>query len=180
MRRLKYFFPIFLIFSSCFGSGVDTRGTVKSYRDGIVFTEGGSFQVGRLSPAWKIQSFKLKAILFAHSEYRASIGVESFCGKSFDDSPLATLSNQLYYGMTKQKTKTQKTLRIDEREALRSIRHGAMDGMDVVLDTVVLKSNACVFDFVYTSKPDHYSNGIQDFETFVKGFHYIKGPRIDE
>jgi len=178
--RKHYIILIFLIITAgCFGGGIDKRGSVRDYRDGIVLTKGGSFRVGILPSPWKRRPFKYKAVLFSHPTKGSSISIDSFCKRSFDDAPLNILSNQLYYGMTKQKWKSRHKIQLDEREALRTVRGGLMDGVPIVLDTVVLKTNQCVFDFAYTSTPGDYRSGVSDFEKFYGGFHYIKGPRID-
>lgn len=177
----KHFFYLFLFFglASCFGGGIDKRGSVKDYRDGVVLTEGGSFRVGALPGGWVRQSFKYRAVVFSHSSRGSSVSVDAFCKRSFDDAPLPILSNQLYYGMTEQTRRLRRNILVDGRQALRTVRSGRMDGILLYLDTVVFKANGCVFDFAYTATPKNYSFGISDFKNFVKGFHLIQGPRID-
>ena len=165
-----------LIVAGCFGGGVDKSGSVTGYRNGIVLTQGGKFQIGLLPPYWKVIPLSYRAILFSHSSLGSSISVDAFCKGSFDDAPLNLLSHQLFYGLGAFKNIRQEKLMLDEREALRAVVSGTMDGVPVILDSVVLKMNECVFDFVYTAFPKNYSNGVRDFEGLYKGFKYITGP----
>ncbi|MBX7148680.1 hypothetical protein K1X76_06300 [bacterium] len=166
--------PLFI--TSCFG-GVDQRGSVKGFKHGLVQTEGGSFRVGKLGSNWKKDSFNYRAILFKNTQREASISVSSFCKQSFDDGPLETLARQTSYGMTEEKVRQLNAITVAGRDALRRVVQGKVDGLTVVLDTVTLKMNQCVFDFVYVSDPDSYALGTDDFEIFYSGFAYIQGPR---
>ncbi len=168
---------VFLMFSACFGS-VDKRGSVTGYSNGTVITEGGSFLIGQLPSTWVRKKFSYRALLF-QSPNGSSISVNSFCKGSFDDGPLPLLSRQLLYGLGNQKTHSQKTFKLDGRDAIRTVVDGAMDGAQVTVDAVTLKMNECIFDFVYTSTPHDYSAGVSDFEGLYKGFKYLHGPKID-
>lgn len=180
MKKYISFLAMFLFFQalSCFGGGVDKRGSVTGYRNATVLTEGGSFRVGSLPSTWQKTPFSYRAILFTHWQAQASISVDAFCKGSADDGPLTLLARQLFYGLSNQRIHLQKKLRLDGREAVRSVVSGALDGADVTMDAVVLKMNECVFDFVYTSNPRDYKLGVHDFENFYEGFHYISGPPL--
>lgn len=170
---------LFIFISSCFSGGLDKRGSVTGYHNGIVLTEGGKFRVGALPPYWKETSFSYRSIFFSHASLQASISVDAFCKGSFDDAPLPVLSSQLSYGLGAAKKIKEQRLMLDGHEALRRVVSGTMDGAAVQLDSVVLKMNECVFDFIYTSNPSAYSEGVRDFEGFYGGFQYITGPPIN-
>lgn len=172
------FFILFLSLTSCFGK-VDKAGSVYDYNEGRVMTKGGEFQIGKLGKEWERQKFSYRAILFQHKKTLSTISINSFCGNAFDDGPLELLSRQLFYGVTDQKVKLKKKINIDGREALRQSIKGEMDGAAVVLDTVVLKMNECVFDFVSVSHPKSYKKIVSDFESLFEGFRYIRGPKLD-
>lgn len=181
-RILARFFWLWLMtiaLGSCFGGGIDRRGSVLSYRDGFVQTEGGGFRVGALPKDWIQKDFRYRALLFTHASLPLSLGVDAFCKGSFDDAPLRILTNQLFYGFTESQRLNQRTIVLEGREALRTLIKGKLDGAPVYLDVVVLKMNECVFDFFYIAKPDDYDRGLTHFEGFYQGFEYLKGPRID-
>lgn len=167
---------IFSVLSSCFGGGVDKRGSVKSYKDGLVTTRGGLFKVGQLSNQWFEKPIGYKAILFKHRQHEASITVDAFCKGSFDDSPLHLLAQQLFYNLERFQIKSQKKFTLDDRQALRTIVDGKLDGAPVTIDSVVLKKNECVFDFVLTTTPEAHQKTNNDFENFFGQFQYVSGP----
>jgi len=167
------------ILPACFGGGVDKRGSVQSYKNGIVATEGGRFRIGSLSNSWFQKNIDYKALFFVSRRLQASITVDAFCKGSFDDAPLPILSQQLFYNLERYKIKSQKDFQLDDRAAQRTLVEGKLDGAAVVMDAVVMKKNECVFDFVYTSLPADYQEGKADFESLYQGFKYISGPRID-
>ncbi len=169
----------FLILPSCFlGGGTDKIGTVKGYKAGVVTTRGGSFKVGVLPPNWVYKKIGYKVILLANTKKHQSISVSSFCGGSFDDSPLPILTNQLFYGLTGVEKETEKNMQLDGRSALRTLVHGQLDGVPVMVDVVVLKKDSCIFDLTYTANPNDYKTGVPDFENFYKGFRYHSGPQL--
>ncbi len=173
------FIPLFLIalsLTACFG-GTDKRGSVKHMsRDGIVTTESGRFRVGRLSEDWQRASFDYRAIYRQHRALNASVSISAFCKGAFDDGPLPILAKQLFYGLTEQQILAQNKLKLDGRDALRTVLRGKMDGAAAQIDSVVLKMNECVFDFTLVSQPQDYAKVLGDFEGFYRGFHYISGP----
>lgn len=174
LKNLVLTLSIFI--AGCFGS-VDIRGSVSSYENATVHTEGGgSFKVGELPHEWQRQDFEYRAIYFKHQTYPVAIEVDAFCKGSLDDGPLPILSNQLYYGMTKQHRLFRKSIVLDGREAIRTLVSGKMDGVVLHLDTVVVKKHGCLFDFAYISAPEDYDKGVRDFENFYQGFQYIQGP----
>ena len=165
-----------LLMTSCFGGGVDKKGSVTGYGSGVVATEGGSFRVGPLQSDWVRRPFGYKAILLVHRGKKSSIGVDAFCKRSFDDAPLTGLTRQLFYDLTDQRTLMQKGVELDGRQALRTTLSGRLDGASVMLDVVVLKMNECLFDFFYVSSPGQYADDVAHFESFYGGFQYVKGP----
>lgn len=170
----KSFLPLyfFLTITACFGGRVDVGGSIQKYRNGTVYTEGGSFRVGQLPPTWDRKKLDYRVVLFVHKSLRASIGISSFCKEAADDAPLTVLSSQIRHGLTGQKMMRRESVLMGGREALRMVTEGKMDGAEIILDTVVLKMNECVFDFSYTAIPSDYHAGRADFESFFGGFRW--------
>ncbi|MDO8519129.1 MAG: hypothetical protein Q7T11_03070 [Deltaproteobacteria bacterium] len=173
---MRFLFLLFLLFfNACFGH-VDKRGSVTGFRGNTVLTEGGNFQVGALSPDWVPKKLDFRALVFTHRSLASSIAVDAFCKGAFDDTRLALLTDQLFYSITSQKRRLQKTIVLDGREAQRTVVEGKLDGASIVVDAVVLKMNECVFDFTLSSVPDDYREAVEDFEKFYRGFRYGTGP----
>src|SRR4030095_4055785 len=167
--------PALLILSllpACFG-GVDKTGKVKSYAPGVVHTEKGFYNVGPLSESWKLERIPpYKMINFYSAEFKSSIETDAFCDDAFDDASLQVLTTHLHFDLTDRKIKSEKEFMLDNRGALRTVALGKVDGVEIVLDSVVLKKNNCLFDFVLVGDPAHHGKAAVDFENFFGGFKY--------
>ncbi|EKD41597.1 MAG: hypothetical protein ACD_73C00633G0001, partial [uncultured bacterium] len=169
---------MFLFIVSCFGGGVDKKGSVVKYKSGVVYTEGGAFSIGVPSAHWIKSPFRFRAILFKNQDFPASMSVSSFCRGSFDEAPLPILSKQAFYDLSNPQTLATKNVSLNGRAAIRVVKKGSLDGASLLLDIVTLKMNACVFDFILTSDQQHYKKIVGDFENFYGGFKYLHGPEI--
>ncbi|MBL7685668.1 MAG: hypothetical protein JNK65_06515 [Deltaproteobacteria bacterium] len=164
---------LLLLLSSCFFGGVKNSGRVKSYQPGLVKTEKGFYKVGPLPESWQrtqIQSYK--TISFYNPQYKSTLMTDAFCDQSYDDASLKTLTTHLYFDLQDKKIQSQKQLMLNERAAMRSIAQGKVDGVPVVLDTLVIKKDWCLFDFALVADPAHYVEASKDFEDFYKGFEF--------
>jgi hypothetical protein len=182
LPRKLYILAVFLslLCTHCFllgGGGVKNSGKVRGYKSGKVITEKSFYNVGDLPPNWrqtKIDSYKVLA--FYNAEEKSTIETDSFCDASYDDASLRVLTTHLYFGLKDKKVRWEKNLMLDDRGALRSVAEGKVDGVPIVLDTVVIKKDSCLFDFVLVSDPDKYPEAVPDFEVFFKGFKYQEQP----
>lgn len=146
---------------------------MKGYSPGVVKTEKGSYGVGDLSTGWKRGNVSpYKVLVFYNDEYKSSIETDAFCGRSFDDASLRVLTSHLHAGISDKKTKSESPMMLDGREALRSVVEGKVDGIAVIIDSVVIKKDNCLFDFVLISNPTKVSSAVVDFEKFFGGFRY--------
>lgn len=173
---LILFFSL-VVFSSCFGGSIYKKGSVLSYKNGVVNTHGGKFRVGKLSEDWIQKNVRYRAVFFQHKKDLSSITIDSWCQSSADDASLETLSRQLYLAVDGFKLSEQQKIRLAQRDALRTSGFGKMDGQDVYFSTAVLKMNACVFDFIYVGFPPNLASH-EDFKTMILSFEFISGPQI--
>jgi hypothetical protein len=163
---------LFLSLTHCFG-GVDKTGKVRSYVPGTVRTEKGFYNVGLLPESWQQDRLSpYRMIVFYNGGFKSSIETDAFCDDAFDDASLKVLTTHLHFDLVDRKIQKEKDLMLDNRGALRTVASGKVDGVPIVLDTVVLKKDNCLFDFVLVAQPDRYSGAVHDFETFFGGFRY--------
>lgn len=179
----RKFIPIFcflISFVSCFGGNVYRRGSVVGYDKGLVKTHGGSFRIGILPSDWRLEKIRHRAVLFVHRDTHESITIDSWCHGAADDGSLESLTDQLYLAMNQSKITNKDFVSLDDRSALHASGFGNVDGKNIYMATYVLKMNACVFDFVYVTESADQGPGahLDDFDTAVREFHYIRGPRI--
>jgi hypothetical protein len=167
-----------LMCSHCFlFGGVKNTGRVRSYEPGKVITQKSYYNVGDLPDSWqrtKIGSYK--TIAFYNPELKSTLETDAFCDDAYDDASLQVLTTHLYFDIRDKKTRWEKPFMLSGRGALRSVAEGKVDGVPIVLDTVVIKKDDCLFDFAMASEPDLYSKAAADFERFFKGFQYQGNP----
>ncbi|MBF0491316.1 MAG: hypothetical protein HQM15_00860 [Deltaproteobacteria bacterium] len=170
--KKKLIVAIFIFCSSCFGGSANT-GKVKSYKPGWVMTQKSSYRVGLLSDDWKREKLgRYKSLLLYNSKAKASLESDAFCDASFDDASLQTLTTHLHFDLKNKKIISQKELKLDSRSALHTVAQGSVDGVNFVLDTVVIKKDNCLFDFALVVPPENYEGVKKEFEGFYSGFHF--------
>lgn len=161
---------IFLL-SACFHGRQST--SVIGYRHQMVFLKKNLYyNVGQLTSDWKRLNVRAKTVAFHNNKLGATISTDAFCGGSFEDLPLRTLTGQLFAGTGSRKVIKEEELTLDGRGALRTVSTGTTDGVNLKFDSVVLKKDNCTIDFIYISPPENFSAGVSDFENFYKGFQY--------
>lgn len=153
--------------------GVKNPGKVEGYTPGLVRTEKGSYGVGPLAGDWRQGKVgKYKVLVLYSDQHRSTIESDAFCDQSFNDASLQVLTNHLHTGISEKKALSETPLMLDGRAALRNVVQGRVDGVKIVLDSVVIKKDSCMFDFVLISPPAEYPQAVGDFESFFKGFRY--------
>jgi|GEM_PF-1008495 len=171
-RKIIPLLMLLTLLPACFG-GVDKTGKVKSYAPGIVRTQKGFYNVGPLSASWRFDRIPpYKMIHFYSEEFKSSIATDAFCDDAFDDASLRTLTTHLHFDLTERKIKSEKEFMLDDRGALRTVALGKVDGVEIVLDTVVIKKDNCLFDFILVGDPAFHEKAAADFEQFFGGFKY--------
>lgn len=156
----------------CFG-GVKNTGKVVGYRPGVVLTKKSFYNVGILPEGWNRANIgHYNTISFYNESYKSTIETDAYCDKSFDDASLKVLTTHLYFAITDKKERSSKPISLDGRAALHSVADGKVDGVPIVLDTVVIKKDDCLFDFAMVSAPSLYAKAAEDFKTFFEGFKF--------
>jgi hypothetical protein len=61
---------------------------------------------------------------------------------------------------------------IANREALRTTVRANLDGIEVMIEYVVLKKDGCLFDLTYIAKPSDFDRHTGDFQKVIDGFGY--------
>lgn len=101
------------------------------------------------------------ATLSAHGECRRT------------DAPLRALTLHILNGFTDRRGSTEQFFTFAGREALRTALSARLDGVDLRLQIVVVKRDACVFDFVYSAPPEQFAARAGDFDHFIAGFEKL-------
>ena len=175
MRKTRVFWwgvaVLLLIIPGCF-HGRPSHAVI-GYRDGRVFIKKDSaYRVGKLPSSWHEFNTRAKAAAFHNDGIGGTISTDAFCGASFEDLPLKTLTGQLFAGVAKRGIIKEEEFVLDGRGALRTVSSGMVDGVSLKFDSVVVKKNNCTIDFVYIVPPENYSRGAADFEAFFMGLGF--------
>lgn len=161
-------FPIFL---SCL-SLPRSYHALEYHHQKVYLNKHHYYIVGPLSSDWLISKSKKPGIVFKNIKNRASLATEATCGSAFEDLPLELLTNHLFAGIRLAKKIRKETWQLSGRAGLYTEVLGELDGAPVHLNIFVIKKEQCQFDFFAISTPNFQKEITQDFEKFVKGFHY--------
>ena len=134
------------------------------------------YEMGPLGPEWKSVTREDGVAGFFNAANGGIILSNATCRDDAEAVPLSSLTAHLLVGYTERRERSSELLSFSRREALRSVIEAKLDGVPVVLDLYVLKSNGCVFDLSYAAPPAGYDSGLADFLRFVEGFHQLPRP----
>ena len=128
------------------------------------------YQIGALGPEWKLVSRARGSAGFVHGAGGGVILSHATCRDDAEAAPLASLTAHMLIGYSERRERAVRLVAFAEREALRSVLDGKLDGVPIVLDLYVLKRNGCIFDLSYVAPVATYDAGLADFQRFVDGF----------
>lgn len=98
-----------------------------------------------------------------------TIAIISECSTS-KDPELATLESESMEALSSSKILSSKTLNFNDREALRSVGEGNIDGVPVKIDVLNFKKSTCMYSLTYFGRSSSFANDQSEFENFIKGF----------
>ena len=158
---LPFFFlytMIFIIISSCSTLIPSPEGSANNtYR--VHFTNSNWRAIGPDSSDYAFISSKTKSTIIA----------QSFC-KKYHSTSLELMSSTILNGIDDLKTIERKEILLSEREGLRTLAQGAIDGVPIFLNLVSVNKDLCLFDFALIStSAENLKNDEKSFEEFLKG-----------
>lgn len=134
--------------------------------------EGLAFRVGPVPDGWRELQASHALLAFRDDADGATIGVNGRCGQDGDDVPLEALTHHLFIHFTDRELKSQQTLALDGRDALRTEIVAELDGVPKAFTIYVLKKDGCVYDFLYIA--DVGRGAPEQFDRFVTGFRTLQ------
>lgn len=169
--RLALFVPLFSVFVVACSSG---RGSASF--DGNVYRNGPiAFRLPDPPATWKRVHVDDASLAFRDEQHGASVLLNARCLTADDRTPLVALTNHLLIGATEREYLSQDSVPFDGREALHTKVKAKWDGVPMLIDVYVLSKDGCIYDFVYLGTEGGYEGGGPAFESFVRGFHTLKG-----
>jgi hypothetical protein len=148
-----------------------------SFDEGVLRKGDLAVHVGPLPSSWRRVDVDGADLAFRDEAHEGSALFDVRCGRRDDDASLAVLTSHLMMGTTDREVETQETIPFDGREAMHSLFRAKLDGVPMRYDLYVMKKDGCVYDLVYVSAPDHFAEGMRDFEGFARGVRALSSPR---
>jgi hypothetical protein len=143
-------------------------GASTSFREGVYRDGEARFRVGALDASW--ERLDLAQNDLAWRRDAAIIQVNATCDP-FQDVPLTALTNHLFIGFRDRTIRRQERISLDGREALRTRAVASLDGVPRELLFVVLKKDACTYDFALIGpEGPAFAAALPAFDRFVGGF----------
>ena len=84
--------------------------------------------------------------------------------------PLPVLARHLVFGLTRPVTVESDTRMVGGRPAAHRVLRGVVDGREVEVESLVVKGDRCVHDFLYVAPPEQFEAGRRDFQALVESF----------
>ncbi len=149
---------------------MDRQGGIMSYRSGVVKTGNTRFYLPELPSAWSGPKQRLKQLVYENDAAEATIVVDALCGPKYDEAPLPRLAHDMFGKFRKPVIASEGYRSLDGRDAYHVRGRGTLDGVPIAMESVVMKKDFCLYDFVYFAPPARFRAGIKDFEDFLNGF----------
>ncbi len=151
-------------------------GCATTRFEGGRFDDGRlAFRVGPLPGSFERLSERGALLAFRDAATGDVVLVNGRCDRDGDDVPLEALRAHLLLTFTERVVVSESRRMIDGREALYTRLAAKLDGVERRFHALVLKKDACVFDFVSFS-----ARGLDEsapaFERLVEGFHLERRP----
>ena len=107
-------------------------------------------------------------IAFQSRKTAAIISLNSAC-KNFQagDQNLKKLTQELLLGISQISFKEEKERTLQNSPALETTIQGVMSGEKMILQTLVIKNADCIYDLIYITRPDTFSENKHDFDRFI-------------
>lgn len=113
-------------------------------------------------------STEVSDVTYQSKSTASIISLNSACRTGRDENKdLRTLTNVLLLGASDVTLRDEKPLTLQNTPALQTTLLGKINGERVMLRTVVLKRQACVYDMVYVARPSTFQLHEGDFDHFV-------------
>ena len=150
---------MFILVSGCVSVSLDRSEVRRSdaYKFAVPPSPFRAHQAPQVDHAWK------------NAQSGSIISVVSECAPNFDPS-LQILRDDVVRSLTSLEVKAEKNLTFQGREALRTLVHGRVDGVDSAVDLLVFKKNGCSYILNLIGGPQTITPDLPRFEAFLSRF----------
>lgn len=158
-QQIIYFACVAVFSSSCVSVNIKPKAPEKSkfYR----FVE----------PALPFQKIKSEHtdLAFRDPKTGHTIALISECSESYDPN-LEALEEEITSSLSDSKLEKTAEVTFNDRDGKRSLFAGKMDGIPVLVETLVFKKNSCAYTLTLLGRDKGFQSQQQIFQKFIEGF----------
>jgi hypothetical protein len=127
------------------------------------------FTIQRPPARWQPLAIEGAALAFRSPELAAAIGLRVDCG-SPEPGPLPAVARHLFFGLSHAEIETREPVALSGASGMRTRLRARLDDRPVEVDSVTVRFQGCLFDFMYVAPPDRFGRGRTDFDVFVQSW----------
>jgi hypothetical protein len=136
----------------------------RGIEDGVFYGDG--YRVVP-PPGWTVIPDGRAALSLAHGDRPGAMLINPTCqGRELSRSP-EVLMRHLLFGLRTPRLAERSAGTVNGLPADRAVFEGSTDSGPVRGEAIVVRSPACVYDFLYVAPPGAFEAGLEDFRAFV-------------
>jgi hypothetical protein len=140
--------------------------------DGVYENSATGFRIPVPPVPWVAVSIPDVEVAFRHPSAAGTIAAFSGC-EGPRRAPLRVLARRLFFGLKERQVKEEAPISLDGAEGLRTVVRADRDGTPVVVESVVVRRGACVYDLVLAAPAAAYPALRADFERVAAGWQRL-------
>lgn len=140
--------------------------------DGAYENRATGFRIPVPAGPWAQVAVPEAEVAFRHVTAAATIAAFSSC-EGPPRAPLRVLARRLFFGLKEREVMEQAPASLDGAEALRTVVRADQEGTPVIVESVVARRGACVYDLVLAAAPGAYPALRPEFERVVAGWQAL-------
>jgi hypothetical protein len=135
-----------------------------------VFYSSKGYQVTLPASGWRRDPGPEADLALARGSPPGGMLADATCEASVRGRPLRLLARHATFGMASRETVEQAEITVGGRPALRTVLRGRAAGALLQVESVVVKDEQCVYDFLYVAPLEHFEQGRGEFRALVGSF----------
>jgi len=147
-----------LLLAACGGSRIE----------GGVFYSPKGYQVRLPGDGWRVERGGAADLELRRETPPGGMLADATCEGKERERSLSLLARHLTFGLRPRSTVESDTWAVAGRPAVHTVTRGTRDSVEVVVESVVLKSGRCIHDFLYVAPVAEFERGRRDFKRFVE------------
>jgi hypothetical protein len=150
------------------GLGLLLAGCATSRIENGTFHSAKGYQVKLPGDGWQVDRDGEADLALRRDRPPGGMLTDATCAGTPVDSSLPVLARHLTVGLKNRVTVERASEVLGGRAAQRMVVRGTVNGTEVAVEAVVVKTARCIHDFLYVTPAAHFDAGRRDFRAFVE------------